>query len=187
MKHGTGFERAKRAMMRRGTTVAACVMESLRPPSPPPQPDASAPSILFVCHGNICRSPLAEGTLQHELSRHGLDRRIAVASAGTNAIEGTPPDVRARLVAAWHGFRIDRIRARRFRADDLGRFDRILVFDRATREVVLAHARSDDHRRRVALVASDDVEDPVCGSLRDFNRTYRVVAAACARLVADVR
>ena len=75
-------------------------------------------AVLFVCAGNTCRSPMAEGVLRHLLDKAGLAEQVSVDSAGTQAGRvGAPPDARAQAVAAWHGIDLARQRARRLRAD----------------------------------------------------------------------
>lgn len=152
--------------------------------APPREP---AYRILFVCLGNICRSPLAEGVARRRLAERGLVDRVGVDSAGTSGWnEGAPPDTRARIVAARHGFRIDDLRARQFVVGDFDRFEWIVVFDRVNRDAVLALARSAEDRRRVVLLDEDvEIADPILGALRDFERTYRSIAAATERLVAQ--
>lgn len=91
--------------------------------------------ILFVCLGNICRSPLAEGILRHHVRRDGFSEGLGgdflIASAGTGDWHvGAPPDPRSINVAARRGIDISRQRARQVSADDFGRFDYVLGMDR---------------------------------------------------------
>jgi protein-tyrosine phosphatase len=185
---GWSLARIRGALTRRGTIVAARGLEALRPKSAAGEGMGFERSVLFVCHGNICRSPLAEGLLRRKLAEAGLTGRIAVDSAGTNAsTDGLQADARARLVAAWHGFRIDDLRARRFRVEDFDAFDRIVVFDGENRDAVLVLARTDDDRRRVSLLADEEIVDPILGRLSDFERSYRAIDAASDRLLAELR
>ncbi|MCG8369762.1 MAG: low molecular weight phosphotyrosine protein phosphatase, partial [Proteobacteria bacterium] len=86
--------------------------------------------ILFVCMGNICRSPTAEGVFRHLVAAAGLEERIEVDSAGTHAYHaGEPADRRARAAAERRGMSLDGIRARRVRDDDFERFDYIIAMD----------------------------------------------------------
>ncbi|MGZ8997263.1 MAG: low molecular weight protein-tyrosine-phosphatase [Allosphingosinicella sp.] len=90
--------------------------------------EAVAIRVLFVCLGNICRSPLAEAALRADAERLGLD--IEVDSAGTgNWHIGQPPDARARAAAKRHGVDIDGLRARQIMPDDFDRFDHIVALD----------------------------------------------------------
>lgn len=88
-------------------------------------------SVLFVCMGNICRSPTAEGVFRKVVTDAGLSDRIRVDSAGTHAYHvGEPPDRRAQAAASRRGVVLADIRARRFRDEDFDEFDYILAMDR---------------------------------------------------------
>ncbi|MEX0975993.1 MAG: low molecular weight protein-tyrosine-phosphatase [Woeseia sp.] len=88
-------------------------------------------SVLFVCMGNICRSPTAEGVFRKVVTDAGLADRIRVDSAGTHAYHvGEPPDRRAQAAASRRGVMLADIRARRFRDEDFDEFDYILAMDR---------------------------------------------------------
>ena len=85
-------------------------------------------SVLFVCMGNICRSPTAEGVFRHHVAEAGLDDAISVDSAGTHAYHvGEPPDRRSAAAASRRGISLDGIRARRVADEDFERFCRYLV------------------------------------------------------------
>lgn len=147
------------------------------------------PSVLFVCLGNICRSPLAEGALQAEATRLGLE--IVVDSAGTGDWHaGEPPDARAQAVARRHGVDISGLRARQVRTDDFRRFTHVIALDHdnlanlrklappdATAELslLLDHV---DGRKGQAVV------DPWFGDEAGFELTWAEVAAA-ARALAE--
>lgn len=86
--------------------------------------------ILFVCTGNICRSPTAEGVFRHLAGRAGLDGRVTAASAGTHGYHvGEPPDPRTLRAALARGVDLSSQRARRLAAADFTRFDHILAMD----------------------------------------------------------
>lgn len=88
--------------------------------------------ILFVCMGNICRSPTAEGVFRAQVQAAGLDNLIATDSAGTHGYHvGDPPDRRAISAAARRGIDISDLRARRVQTDDFQRFDLVLAMDRS--------------------------------------------------------
>jgi protein-tyrosine phosphatase len=109
------------------------------------------PSILFVCLGNICRSPLAEGILAHKISEKKLD--WTVDSAGTGGWhEGQAADSRSILVAQKHGVDISKQLARQFLVADFDRFDRIFVMDRSNLANVLRLARNENDRQKVDLL-----------------------------------
>ncbi len=86
--------------------------------------------VLFVCLGNICRSPTAHGVFETLVKSRGLEQRIAVDSCGTGGWHvGQPPDKRAARAAAERGYALDHLRARRFAAEDFASFDYILAMD----------------------------------------------------------
>ena len=125
-------------------------------------------SVLLVCTGNICRSPLAEGILRHHVSAAGLNMEID--SAGTHAYHvGEAPDPRARRVALDHGINIDQLRARRIEADDFRRFERILVADRANLQALNARLGRVASAAELLLAyasegGTDEVPDPYYGT-----------------------
>ncbi|MHC0053714.1 low molecular weight protein-tyrosine-phosphatase [Actibacterium sp. D379-3] len=105
--------------------------------------------ILFVCLGNICRSPTAHGVFAHMAAKTGLD--VHVESAGTgNWHLGDPPDARAAQAAAARGYDLSALRAQQATAADFGRFDLILAMDRAN-VAVLERMRPIDSETPVAL------------------------------------
>ena len=87
-------------------------------------------SVLFVCMGNICRSPTAEGVFAHRVQQHGLADRVRVDSAGThNYHPGSPPDARSQTHARQRGYDLSALRARQIADDDFVSFDLILAMD----------------------------------------------------------
>lgn len=123
-------------------------------------------SILFVCLGNICRSPLAEGVFHSVLAERGLARRIVLDSAATSGWEvGSAPDPRSVAVAAKHGVDISGQRARKVLAEDFSRFDLILGMDKANvrdlKALATATARDRVHLYLdFAIGKTADVPDP---------------------------
>jgi len=88
--------------------------------------------VLFVCMGNICRSPTAEGVFRHKVNTAGMDKLIQIDSAGTHAYHvGEPPDQRAQAAARKRGFDLSAQRARRVRAGDFEEYDFVLAMDEA--------------------------------------------------------
>ena len=152
-------------------------------------------SVLFVCLGNICRSPLAEGAFRAEAARRGLD--VEVDSAGTGGWhQGEPPDRRAIAAARRGGVDISGLRARKVSRADFDRFDHILALD-AENLADLERLRPAGSRARLSLLLDrvpgregQPVADPYYGGADHFDRTWRDVseaARALARTLAEER
>jgi protein-tyrosine phosphatase len=150
--------------------------------------------ILFVCAGNICRSPTAEGVMARLLEQAGLADRVVVDSAGTGGWHaGELPDPRTRAAARKRGLELVH-RARQLRRIDLDRFDLIVVMDDANlRHVTLmAEQRA---RAKIRLLRSFDptapegapVPDPYDGGPRGFEHVLDLCERACEGLLAHVR
>ncbi|ACI51206.1 protein tyrosine phosphatase [Gluconacetobacter diazotrophicus PA1 5] len=147
------------------------------------------PAILFVCTGNICRSPLAEAAFRAAATRCGLD--AVVDSAGTGDWHtGEPPDRRAQEVARRNGIDIAGYRARMVTAEDFRVFTHIVALDHTHLKVLRARRPSDgiaelslllDH---VAGRVGQSVADPYYGQARDFHTTWADVQAGTEALVA---
>jgi protein-tyrosine phosphatase len=151
-------------------------------------------SVLFVCLGNICRSPTAEGVFRKLAADAGLIDRLHIDSAGTAGYhQGAPPDARAMDAANRRGFELSGLRARRVVADDFERFDLILAMDRENLED-LRHAAPDGTRAELRLllefsadVSDPDVPDPYYGGRNGFEQVLDLVSEACTGLLEDVR
>ena len=117
--------------------------------------------ILVVCLGNICRSPLGHGCLEHLIKKAGLDWEVDSAGTGSWNI-GNMPDKRAIAVAKHNNIDISHQRARQIQKEDFNRFDHILVMDRQNYEDVLALADNDEQRSKVGLFLGEEayVQDP---------------------------
>jgi protein-tyrosine phosphatase len=145
--------------------------------------------ILFVCLGNICRSPLGEGVLRHRAAERGLSHLIETASAGTGGWhQGDPPDHRSIKVARSYGIDISRQRARQLTEDDFSNYDLIFAMDRSNlRDIVrrAPHNSSADIHLFMDFVsgASRDVPDPYYGDLRDFETVYGMLEEGCRNLL----
>jgi protein-tyrosine phosphatase len=147
------------------------------------------PAVLFVCLGNICRSPLAEAAFRAEAGKRGLD--VGVESAGVGGWhQGDPPDQRSIDTAKRHGIDISEYTARKIRPDDFVRFSHILALDR---EVFgdLKRMKPDDSTAVVALLLDyvkgkegKSVPDPYYSDARAFEYTWLDVCAG-ARGLAD--
>ncbi|GAA0634311.1 low molecular weight protein-tyrosine-phosphatase [Brevundimonas lenta] len=147
------------------------------------------PSILFVCLGNICRSPLAEGALRAEAERRRMD--VEIDSAGTgNWHAGEPPDRRAQAVALGHGVDISRLRARQVRPADFRRFTHIVALDHENL-ANLKKLRPADATAGLSLLLDyvegregQAVADPWFGDDAGFEVTWTEVTAAAQGLLA---
>jgi protein-tyrosine phosphatase len=147
--------------------------------------------ILFVCLGNIVRSPLAENMFRHLAEQSGLDGRYQVDSAGTAAYHvGEAPDSRMRQVAAERGL-VYSGRARQFQREDFERFDLILPMDKDNRADILRLAGGPSHAGKVRLFREFDpqakpgesVPDPYYGGLEGFHEVYDIVERAARGLL----
>nr|WP_175800933.1 low molecular weight protein-tyrosine-phosphatase [Burkholderia anthina] len=147
-------------------------------------------AICFVCLGNICRSPTAEGVMRHQIGAAGLADRIAIDSAGTGDWHvGEPPDTRAQAAAHTRGYDLSALRARQVSAADFERFDLLLAMDEAN----LAELRRrcpPEYRDKVRLLmefapgtAETEVADPYFGGAQGFEQVLEQVERACAGLL----
>lgn len=151
-------------------------------------------SILFVCLGNICRSPLAEGVFRAGLAGTPWEGRIEVASAGIGDWHvGGPPDPRAIAVAARYGVDISGLRARQIADEDFFRFGRILCADRSNLDR-LRHRVPAGATARLGLILAEagidprgEVPDPYFGDESGFEQVYRLLADASGRLIRQLR
>jgi len=141
--------------------------------------------VLFVCLGNICRSPTAEAVFRAAAARAGLASRVEIDSAGTGDWHaGSPPDSRAIVHAARRGYDLRRLRARQISAADFDRFDWILAMDRnVLRE--LQEVQPDEFAGHLGLfldiapeLGEVDVPDPYFGGAQGFERVLDLVEAA---------
>lgn len=149
--------------------------------------------ILFVCLGNICRSPTAEGVLRQRVRAAGLEERIRIDSAGTGDWHvGKAPDARTCRVARRRGYDLDALRARQVCREDFSRFDLILAMDRSNlRDLQVlrpqgAVAELDLYLRRYAL-EEDEVPDPYYGGEEGFERVLDLLERAGDELLAEIR
>ena len=149
-------------------------------------------SVLFVCLGNICRSPLAELAMRLAAAEAGLDLHIDSAGTGDSHV-GRPPDPRARAEAARHGHDIGHYRARQVDKADFLRFDHIIALDTSNRSD-LQRLRPPTARANLSLLLDhvpgregEDVFDPYYGAAAGFAETWADVSAGTAALAARWR
>ena len=149
--------------------------------------------VLFVCMGNICRSPTAQGVFERVVRKAGLVEEIHVDSAGTHAYHvGEPPDRRAQLAASQRGYDLAAQRARRLNAQDFEHYDYVLVMDEANLEDA-TRVCPEDHRHKLSLfmhyaphMGEREVPDPYYGGDSGFERVLDLVEAASEGLLADI-
>jgi len=150
--------------------------------------------VLFVCMGNICRSPTAEGVFRELVRREGLDGAVDTDSAGTHGYHiGRPPDARAQEAATRRGIDISDLRARRVDSFDFEGFDYILAMDEANLEWLRAEAPSAAHERIRPLLGfarrhpDTEVPDPYYGGHRGFEHVLDLVEDAAEGLLETLR
>ncbi len=148
--------------------------------------------VLFVCMGNICRSPLAQGVFEGVLRREGLEDEVSVDSAGTgNWHVGSPPDDRALSAASLRGVDISSQRARQVRPADCETFDYVLTMDEENYRAVAALCRRSAVVRPFLDFATDsperEVPDPYYGGSYGFERVLDLVEEASEGLIGDIR
>jgi protein-tyrosine phosphatase len=153
--------------------------------------------VLFVCLGNICRSPSAEAVMRAKVLEAGLQEQIEVDSAGTGDWHvGEPPDARARKAAGARGLRLDSL-ARQVRGGDFHEFDVILAMDKANLRALERLAPGGPERAELRLLREFepgapvrgerlDVPDPYYGGERGFEDVLDLLEAACAGLLEEL-
>lgn len=150
--------------------------------------------ILFVCMGNICRSPSAEGVFRHKVSEAGLSDRIHIDSAGTHAYHiGNPPDPRSQQAALKRNFDLSAQRARKVKVNDFAEFDYVIAMDISNEEdlqaicpegledkiyLFLKFARNTDKK---------EVPDPYYGGINGFEIVLDLIEDAADGLIAHLQ
>lgn len=150
--------------------------------------------VLFVCMGNICRSPTAQAVLHRRLEEAGLLGRVEVDSCGTGDWHvGNQPDPRAMEAGLRRGYDLSSLRARQIQASDLEQFDYVLTMDRDNQRRVASLA-SDTSKAQPELFLSyathhreDEVPDPYYGEGDGFERVLDLIEDACDGLIRDIR
>ncbi|MBU3058448.1 low molecular weight protein-tyrosine-phosphatase [Pseudomonas indica] len=149
--------------------------------------------VLFVCLGNICRSPTAEGVFRHRVREAGLEERIHIDSAGTGDWHvGKAPDSRTCRAARLRGYDLSGLRARQFQREDFERFDLVLAMDRSNLRHIqavrpaTARAELDLFLRRYDM-ALDEVPDPYYGGEDGFEQVLDLIERASDALLAEIK
>ena len=149
--------------------------------------------VLFVCMGNICRSPTAEGVFRKQVEAAGLAGQIEIDSAGTHAYHvGEPPDARAQAAARLRGVDLSLLRGRQAVAEDIRRFDYVLAMDEDNQENLLSICPGglEDKVELFMEYASGhprEVPDPYFGGAAGFDRVLDMIEAASEGLLEDIR
>lgn len=156
--------------------------------------EAADHRVLFVCMGNICRSPTAEGAFRTHVSEHAPELSIYIDSAGTHAYHADePPDARARRAAERRGIDLSGLRARRVADEDFEKFDLILAMDLLNLETLRDRSPPQYHGRLRLLLdfaaqsSLQEVPDPYYGGLNGFERVLDLIAAANIGLLEHLR
>lgn len=150
--------------------------------------------VLFVCMGNICRSPTAHGVFQSLVDEQGLEGVIQVDSAGTHSYHtGNPPDLRSQAMAQSRGVDLAGLRARRFVTTDFNEFDYLLGMDHNNLADMLALKPDEETRARVKLMLEfsdkfeqSEVPDPYFGN-DGFDLVFDMIDDAARGLLSDIR
>ncbi|WP_184040550.1 low molecular weight protein-tyrosine-phosphatase [Chitinivorax tropicus] len=151
-------------------------------------------SVLFVCMGNICRSPTAEGVFRYFVETGGLARRIQIDSAGTHGYHaGEAPDPRSCAAAGRRGYDLSRLRARQVKTADFERFDLVLAMDEQNlRHLLRICPEGLQHKVKLFLAYARNFEerevpDPYYGSGGGFEHVLDLIEDASAGLLSDLR
>lgn len=141
--------------------------------------------ILMVCLGNICRSPLAHGIMEHIAAERGFDWVIDSAGTGDWHV-GQAPDKRSVAVAKKYGVDLSAQRAQHFTTELFEKYDKILVMDRQNEKDVLQLAKTAEDRAKVSLFLADDIVPDPYHDDKLFEPVYQMVRKRCEELVEEL-
>ena len=151
-------------------------------------------AVLFVCMGNVCRSPTAQAVFTQRIAGAGLAQQVHIDSAGTHAAPRKPPDVRAQSQAGQRGYRMDGMHSRALQAIDFERFDMLVAMDEANLVHLHRHCvESEWHRLHLMTEFCSRypgvtaVPDPYYGNTQGFERVLDLVEDACDGLLLHVQ
>lgn len=165
----------------------------------PASNDDALVAVLFVCMGNICRSPTAEAVFRAKVKGAGLNQLVDVDSAGTHAYHvGSPPDPRSVAAAAKRGYDLSDLRGRQLSTYDAERFDYVIAMDRANHDRIVSVFGSsepgDGQRASVRMflefapeAQEVEVPDPYTGGPAGFRHVLDLIEAASDGLLAEIR
>ena len=151
--------------------------------------------VLFVCMGNICRSPTADAVFRHHVKAAGVDHLIEVDSAGTHAYHiGNPPDERSQRTALKRGYKMDDLRARAVETLDFEEFDYILAMDKENLQLLKQRSPQHYHDKirlfmhyGASYGSGTEVPDPYFGGHQGFEQVLDMVEEASQGLLAHLR
>lgn len=151
-------------------------------------------SICFVCLGNICRSPTAEGVFQHLVTREKLANYFEIDSAGTGAYHvGEPANSKSKQIAEQNGIKLHS-RARKFEYSDFEYFDLVIAMDKENLTDLQRQDRGKKYHEKIRLLRDFDpipddrqVPDPYYGGINGFEMVFEIVMRSCEKMLAHIR
>lgn len=145
-------------------------------------------NILFVCTGNICRSPTAEAVFRHQVKQAGLERHFHIDSAGTHGYHiGDPPDARSIATALGRGVDMRDLRARKIGAGDFARFHHIFAMDQGHHALLSGFGVITPSGELSLFLDKGDVPDPYYGTARGFEDVYDLIDDGCTRILGRLK
>jgi protein-tyrosine phosphatase len=149
--------------------------------------------LIFVCLGNICRSPTGEGVFQHLVNERGLQSYFQIDSAGTAAYHiGEPANSKSQWTANQHGVKLHS-RGRQFQQSDLDEYDLILAMDHENLKNIKRHDKQGDFDHKIKLMRDFDptpedgsVPDPYYGGMQGFENVFQIVKRSCETLLDEL-